>query len=155
MKRTHFGTVRFQDTELNQMSELRLSTVDSTQVAIFLDQDAFGATGIGGDCEFGLDRDQAKNLLQILDQSQTMKETGKLRWEEVGSVGYAWCDQDEEGDPPGNIRLEASKQGARIIIHPSPRQEDSDYVAAFGYDELKELRTLIHDAMREADIERR
>lgn len=142
------GAVEFTDLDSLLPALISVSRRPAGGLGIWIDQNNSSEGGWGGDCDVGFDQAGALRFEEILEESHRIARSGPSKgWEPVGSVGYTWCDQDEEpGVALGEVCVIARRGVVRISVQ-SGRSMWPPYDLTLPIDRLEQLMEFIRRAV--------
>ena len=155
MLRQPVGVVKFRDLRLNtraQISITRIPRDNMTNLFLDLDDPEVGGVLGAGDLEVGLDRENTKQLLAVVQKAITIPVARNHSWETVGEAEFFWsdhADQSETGEDYGTILIESNGPAMRMVFR-TKKWDWEPYVATFGPTVLNELSALLSSALRES-----
>jgi hypothetical protein len=154
MLRRPIGVVKFRDVRLNTRARISISKIpwDNT-THLFLDLDDPEGPGVlgAGDLEIGLDKENTKQLLAVVQKAIATSLTRSHSWETVGEAGFSWSDharQSESGEDYGTILIEMNGLDTRMVFR-TKKWDWEPYVATFSSTILDELSALLSRALLE------
>ncbi len=120
---------------------------------LFLNQDAEGKGVLGaGDVEIGLNRENTRRLLTLVQQAISTARTKDHAWRPVGQAEFTWSDhsaQSESGEDHGTVLIESNGSAVRMAIR-TKKWDWEPYVATFGPTVLDDLSALLTRALSES-----
>jgi len=154
MLRQPVGVVKFRDIRLNTRAQISISRIprnDTTHLFLDLDDPEVGGVLGAGDLEVGLDRENTKRLLAVVQQAISRAVTRNHSWQAVGEAEFSWsdhADQSETGEDYGTILIESNGPAVRMVFR-TKKWDWEPYVATFGPTLLEELSTLLSRVLSE------
>ncbi len=154
MSRQSVGVVKFRDLRLNTRAQISITRMlRNNTTHLFLDLDDPEGPGVlgAGDLEVGLDRENTKRLLEVVQQAISTAVTRNHSWQTVGEAEFSWsdhADQSETGEDYGTILIESNGPAMRMVFR-TKKWDWEPYVATFSPTLLDELSTLLSRVLSE------
>jgi hypothetical protein len=154
MSRQSVGVVKFRDLRLNTRAQISIARIlRNNTTHLFLDLDDPEGPGVlgAGDLEVGLDRENTKRLLEVVQQAISTAVTRNHSWQTVGEAEFSWsdhADQSETGEDYGTILIESNGPAMRMVFR-TKKWDWEPYVATFSPSLLDELSTLLSRVLSE------
>ncbi|SRR6266487_4751718 len=154
MSRQSVGVVKFRDLRLNTRAQISITRMlRNNTTHLFLDLDDPEGPGVlgAGDLEVGLDRENTKRLLEVVQQAISTAVTRNHSWQTVGEAEFSWsdhADQSETGEDYGTILIESNGPAMRMVFR-TKKGDWEPYVATFSPTLLDELSTLLSRVLSE------
>ncbi len=153
MLRQPVGVVKFRDLRLNtraQISITRIPRDNMTNLFLDLDDPEVGGVLGAGDLEVGLDRENTKQLLALVQKAISIPIARNHSWETVGEAVFSWSDHaDQSESDHGTVLIESNGSAMRMVFR-TKKWDWEPYVATFGPTVLNELSALLSSALRES-----
>ena len=155
MSRQSVGVVKFRDLRLNTRAQISITRMlRNNTTHLFLDLDDPEGPGVlgAGDLEVGLDRENTKRLLEVVQQAISTAVTRNHSWQTVGEAEFSWsdhADQSETGEDYGTILIESNGPAMRMVFR-TKKWDWEPYVATFSPTVLNELSALLSSALHES-----
>jgi hypothetical protein len=154
MLRQPVGVVKFRDIRLNTRAQISISRIprnNTTHLFLDLDDPEVGGVLGAGDLEVGLDRENIKRLLAVVQQAISNPITRDHSWEAIGGAEFSWSDHTEEetGEDYGTILIESNGPAVRMVFR-TKKWDWEPYVATFSLSILNEVSTLLSQALSES-----
>jgi len=119
---------------------------------IFLDQndpEVGGVLGVG-DLEVGLDRENTKQLLAVVQKAISIPAIRNHSWETLGEAVFAWSDHADQSESDyGTVLIESNGSDIRMVFR-TKKWDWEPYVATFSPTVLNELSALLSLALSES-----
>ena len=119
---------------------------------IFLDQNDPEVGGVlgAGDLEVGLDRENTKQLLAVVQKAISIPVTRNHSWETVGEAMFSWSDHADQSESDyGTVLIESNGSTLRMVFR-TKKWDWEPYVATFGPTVLDDLSALLSRALSES-----
>ena len=153
MLRQPVGVVKFRDLRLNtraQISITRIPRDNMTNLFLDLDDPEVGGVLGAGDLEVGLDRENTKQLLALVQKAISIPIARNHSWETVGEAVFSWSDHaDQSESDHGTVLIESNGSAMRMVFR-TKKWDWEPYVATFSPTVLNELSALLSSALRES-----
>lgn len=143
------GVVDYLDLGIDRQSQLRVSAFPPTgKVAVFVDWNVEHQGDVGDDFEIAFDQPRALELVAQINHAVSRGKSGGNEWEVVGSVRYAWSDQDDSIEAPnGAVAIELRRGQARLVVRFDARSNRSEGIATFDMEVARGLSRLLEQAL--------
>ena len=153
MLRQPVGVVKFRDLRLNtraQISITRIPRDNMTNLFLDLDDPEVGGVLGAGDLEVGLDRENTKQLLALVQKAISIPIARNHSWETVGEAVFSWSDHaDQSESDHGTVLIESNGSAMRMVFR-TKKWDWEPYVATFSPTVLNELSALLSRALSES-----
>ena len=138
--RQSVGTVEFRDLQFDTRAQIIITRLpQNSTTSLYLDLDADGRGVLGaGDREIGLDRENSRRLLTLVQQASSLPSAGNRLWHPVGEAQFSWSDHSRSGGDNGTVLVESNGETARMVIR-TKTGAWAPYVATFTSNILDEL----------------
>jgi hypothetical protein len=150
MMRESIGAVEYRDQQYETRAQIVITRLPERKITnLFLDLDVGGKGVIGaGDCEIGLDRENAVRLLSLLQKATCTPPKEPLSWQCVGHTEFCWSDKSGPGRDSGLVLVESNGEAGRMTIQ--TRTNDWwPYTATFSLTLVDEVSVLLKRALGE------
>jgi len=153
MMRRSIGFVDFRDLRFGVRSRIVITRIAmDNRTNIFLDQndpEVGGVLGVG-DLEVGLDRENTKQLLAVVQKAISIPVTRNHSWETVGEAMFSWSDHADQSESDyGTVLIESNGSTLRMVFR-TKKWDWEPYVATFGPTVLDDLSALLSRALSES-----
>ena len=120
MSRQLIGVAEFEDLRYGTGAQIvvsRFSEDKTTGLFLDLDVNGMGVRG-AGDCEIGLDGENTRRLLTLLQQAASIPVREPTHWLPVGEAEFSWSDYtgEETGLDSGVVLIESNGTAIRMTL---------------------------------------